>query len=282
MKSPHDCHGLALTLLLLLSGWARGTEVLDIAAEDDAGNWSLKDGTGFANELVVAAFKAVDVEAQLKVQPYARCKREVEQGTVAACFSMSKLPDLEPLIAFPNLPLFVCHSDFFQNLKQPLNLQNEKDLPRGTVVGTVTGYEYPDNLYVLRDKGVVVLEETASEELNLKKLADGRIQLALINYNETKPAEVMETQSGTVGKVGKVLHCGDLNSWIGFSKKHPKGAWALEKFNTGFKIITENGTLQRIQDKWAARAQAELASAQPTPPAAAEKPVAPVPPAVGK
>src|SRR5882672_3584311 len=75
-------------LLFVNSGiaWAQ-TKSLIIAVEDDAAPWSLADGTGYANDVVVAAFRAVGVDVQLRVMPYARCKRMAISGDVVACLS---------------------------------------------------------------------------------------------------------------------------------------------------------------------------------------------------
>jgi len=56
-----------------------------IAVEDDAAPWSRSDGCGYANDLVIAAFKAVGIDVELKVVPYARCKRMAINADVVAC-----------------------------------------------------------------------------------------------------------------------------------------------------------------------------------------------------
>ena len=252
----------SLTLLLLLwmcfaeKGFS--AESIDIAAEDDAGLWSQKDGTGLANDIVLAAYKAEGIEARLTVMPYARCKNMVVSAEIVACFSMSKYPALAETIVFADRPLFVCHADLFHSLSHPLTIKSEKDIPKGTVVGTVRGYEYPDLLNRLKENGTVVFEEVDAEELNLKKLVDGRIQLAVINQDNTKPAMALMLATGTVGKVESVFRCGDLESFLAFSKKHPKSEWAREKFNSGMKKIEADGTLAQIQKKWEDIANAAL------------------------
>ena len=82
-----------------------------IAVEDDADPWSLKDGTGYANDVVTAAFKAVTIDVQLRVMPYARCKRMAVNGEVVACFSTSPSPELDGVIE-----LFLCQKDFAETV----------------------------------------------------------------------------------------------------------------------------------------------------------------------
>src|SRR4029077_8978886 len=111
--SPHPllkCFARRLFPALFLSWTACATVVsapLVIAAEDDAAPWSQRDGTGFANDVVRAAFKAVGVEVDFSVVPYARGKDMALKGKVAACFSMTWVPELTGKIVFAEKPLFI-------------------------------------------------------------------------------------------------------------------------------------------------------------------------------
>ncbi len=239
------------------AGRAVRDDSLEIAVENAAGPWSLPDGTGFANDVVRAAFAAVDVDVRLRVVPYARCKQMVADGIVVGCFSMSRLPALDSTVLFPSTPLFVCVSDYFQSASKGIPARRAGDLHRGTVVGVVLGYEYPASVYELQKQGILVLESAGSEEINLRKLADGRIDAALVNHNEIKTADYMIARAGVAGKVVLAFRAGVLPSYIGFSRKHPGGATALAQFNDGIRIITANGVLKRLEKKWADRARAE-------------------------
>jgi polar amino acid transport system substrate-binding protein len=241
---------LVCVLLVPLTTAAAQRKSLVIAVEDGAGPWSLKDGTGYANDVVVAAFKAVAVDVELRVMPYARCKRMVMYGDIAACFSMSASPDFKEIIAFSERPIFSCYAGYFYNLNKPPRVPRQQDLPARTLVGTVIGYEYPPAFERLVAKGIIVIERSPSEEINLKKLAFGRIDLALLNYNEMKSADYLLTKAGVNGKVKVTFRSGILDSYIGFSRRHPDGPWALREFNKGYRLIIANGTLRRLKRTW--------------------------------
>lgn len=249
---------IGLFLSQLVSGTAFSAPLL-IAVEDDASPWSQREGTGFANDVVRAAFKATGVEVELAVVPYARCKDMALKGKAAACFAMSWRPEFAGKIVFANKPLFICYADYFTASKKPLTATKESNLPEGAVVGVVSGYEYPPSVYALKKKGVVLFEESESEELNLKKLAMGRVDAALVNHNETKPAELLLARAGMMGKVKRSFRSGTLGSFIGFSTKHPRGMEALEKFNEGYRILARNGTRDKIERKWRDFALKEVA-----------------------
>lgn len=186
-------------IMLLLSQVVCGavfSAPLLIAVEDDAPPWSRRDGTGFANDLVRASFEAVGVEVNLSVVPYARGKDMAIKGKAVACFSMSWTPDLDRKIVFADKPLFLCYADYFTSGTSRVKAEQESDLSTGTVVGIVRGYEYPPSTESLKKKGVLVFEVSESEELNLKKLSRGRIDAALVNCNEMKPAELLLARAG--------------------------------------------------------------------------------------
>src|SRR4051812_28270989 len=84
-------------------------------AEDAAQPFSGPDGTGYANDLVKAAFKAAGVQVTFDVVPYARCKREVEAGRTPACFSMSWDPGMGKSVIFSQAPIFQVYADVFAN-----------------------------------------------------------------------------------------------------------------------------------------------------------------------
>jgi ABC-type amino acid transport substrate-binding protein len=226
------------------------TEPLIIAVEDDAAPWSQADGSGYANDLVTAAFKAAGVEVQLHVMPYARCKRMAINGEVAACLSMSPSPEFAGLVQFSAKPLFTCDAGYFYSVNKPPRVSRQEDLPRSTVVGTVIGYEYPAAFDRLSQRGVIVREESPSEDINLKKLALGRVDLALLTYNEMKSPEWLINRAGVNGKVKTTFRAGRMKGYIGFSRKHQQGMWALKEFNKGYRAISANGTLRRLKTQW--------------------------------
>ena len=133
--------------------------------------------------------------------PYARCKRMAVNGEVAACLSMSPSPEFAGLVELSSKPLFTCRAGYFYSVNKPPRVNRQEDLPRNTVVGTVIGYEYPDEFERLSRLGVVVREESPSEDINLRKLALGRIDLALLTYNQMKSPEWLINRAGVDGKV---------------------------------------------------------------------------------
>src|SRR5882672_8493611 len=108
---------------------------LKIMAEDAAEPFTRADGTGYANEIVKAAFHAAGVEIQFDVVPYARCKKDVEDGKIVACFSMSWYQGVEKIVAFSEVPVIQVYADVFLNRKSPSRAARIQDIGKDAVVG---------------------------------------------------------------------------------------------------------------------------------------------------
>ena len=240
--------------LPVLAHRASADETIDIMVEDAAPPWSNADGTGYANDVVVAAFKEMGVKVKLLVVPYSRCKKMALSGDTPACFSMTWLPEFKDLIELSPEPLIKLNADVFENVEKPVPKSESGGcaLPRGAVAGTVVEYEYPVETMALRAAGVEF--ETARSDLqSLKKLALRRIDAAIIITNDLEPTDRKAIESGTEKSVRFAFNCGIETGSIGFSLKHPRGSWAYETYESGRKRIEQNGVLKQIGTLWATR-----------------------------
>jgi len=226
-------------------------ETLTIMVEDAAAPWSNRDGTGYANDVVLAAFKEMAVEARLKVVPYSRCKYMVLNGQVAACFNMSWQPEFQGRIKLAARPIFKVSNDVFESIKTPLPKPPDGQciLPPGTVVGITRDYEYSTQVMALQTSGVV-FENSLSDLTSLQKLAARRFQAAVIMSNDLEVRNRKAQQSGTEDTVRFAFNCGLVNSTIGFSLSHPDGLRALEVYDEGYRRIEANGVLKKLHQRW--------------------------------
>ena len=239
-------------LLVAMSPPAPARETIDIGVEDAAAPWSQADGTGYANDVVRAAFGAMGVDVRMHVLPYARCKQHVVKGELVACVSMSPAPELRGVVRFSREPLFVFTCDFFENPARPLPRRIDQ-LPRGARIGTVLGYEYPpDMLRHLRERGAV-MEPAPTEEINLRKLAAGRVDAAVVNRDAVKSPDWVAARAGVTGRVRSVFRIGGMPAYVGFSLAHRDGDSLARRFDAAHARIIASGERDRIQRRWIAR-----------------------------
>jgi polar amino acid transport system substrate-binding protein len=222
---------------------------LQIMAEDASEPFSRADGTGYANDILRAAFHAAGVEVAFDVVPYARCKKSLEQAKTPACFSMSWQKEFEGLIAFSEAPIFEVYADVFQSKGAPFKFAGAQDLGKGTILGIVNEYEYPESIYRLESRGVA-LERGLNEQANLKMLARGRLNAAVVMTSDFERPLQRARDAGVDAAVTYAFRSGTMKSYVGFSLKHPQGEWARQKFNAGYRIISANGTKDRIRNQW--------------------------------
>jgi len=222
---------------------------LDILVEDAAAPWSRTDGSGYANDIVRAAFRAAAVDVRLIVVPYARCKRMAATGRAAGCFSMSPDPLIEGKVVLSERPLFTTYAVYFVDPRRPLRAKSEAELSAGTVIGTVIGYEYPVATLRLRARGVE-FEEARNEAINLRKLAAGRLDAAIVTLDQAKTAAFVLKEAGLTGQLVEAFRTPSFGAYVGFSVQHPQGEWARQRFNRGYAAIAADGELARIAQRW--------------------------------
>ena len=246
----------ATLLALLLPFWAAAAELsqkspVEIYVEDNADPFSRPDGSGYANDVVRAALSAAGINIKLTVVPYARCKRQVIKGKVAACFNMSPSAELKNTVKLADTPLFSVTPVYFENLGRPLKARNEDELGKGDTIGIVHDYEYPDSAMQIVKRGGH-LSPARSEQVNLKRLVAGRISSALVMTNDLTGASFWLDDAEVRGKVGVAFRSqGQQDAYFGVSIRHPQGLWLLEQYQSGMQRIIDDGTLAKIKAKWA-------------------------------
>lgn len=226
------------------------TASIKIAVEDAAAPWSFMDGTGYANDIVKAAFDAVHWHAVLQVVPYSRCKNMVLTGGIAACFTVGKSTEVAKVLSFPDHPLFIAQSQLYVLSTSKIDGCHPFMWPKRTRLGSVLGYEYPSGYKVIRDDPAVDVNEVSSEAKGLKMLVGERLDVLLLNLGEGKPLEYVMVDAGVRVALRKICDLGGIDSYIAFSPLNILGQHALDAFNRGYRIIRENGTAAAIADRW--------------------------------
>lgn len=152
-------------------------------------------------------------------------------------------------IKFPKVPLYTVTPIYFQNKTHPLNAKSEAELSVGLKIGVVNGYEYPPSASQLPKRGIIFVQGK-SEQINLKQLAHGSLNAALVMANEIQTPQYWAENAGVASQVETTFFSSKQDVFIGFSLHHPKGLWALKKFEEGYKAISDNEKIKQIKVKW--------------------------------
>ncbi len=229
-----------LAALILGSCSVALAETITLGAENDWAPYANPDGTGMANEIVRAAYKAVGIHVDFKVAPYNRLLKEVRDGTLLGAFNVPKESANESVYLFGSAPLFVARSAYYHNREHPLSASRKEDLVNGEKIGIVFDYGYGD-FFAKNDR--VVKIPVRSDLLNLRKLAKERID-ATILYDKT--ADKIIAENGLKDEIVKAFDSESSNIYVAFSKSYPKAAYYAKKLDEGLAVIRSNGRYERI------------------------------------
>jgi polar amino acid transport system substrate-binding protein len=220
-----------------------------LGAEDQAGPWGLGDGTGCGNDVVKTAFAASGDSVVLEIYPYGRAKKKAIKGELTGCFAMSWEPGLKDKIIFSEKPLYKVQYILVKRHGSKVQDRSINGLAPKSILGLVKDYEYPLDVRAVANNGVLI-EETASEVQNLKKLAAGRIEATVVNCESLKSLSYLLKQAAVEGKIDSISVVGIEGSFVGFSLRNPSGMRAKERFDNGMAIILKNGTYDSILRIW--------------------------------
>jgi hypothetical protein len=243
----------ALALVLALAAEAGMAQAIVIGAEDDAAPWSYADGTGYANDVVRLAFDRAGWKAQLKVMPYARCKALVLSGDIAACFSVSRAPDLEGRLLFPQQSLFQARNLLVAAASSPLSGCDASKWPSRPLVGIVRGYEYRRAVEAVFANGQAIADPGDSEVSSLRKVRAGHVDAALVTVDPVKRLEFVAALAGVAADFKLVCDFGGDPAYVAFSRRHPQGPAAAAAFDAGMQALQQQGAVDATQQDWRTR-----------------------------
>jgi polar amino acid transport system substrate-binding protein len=235
---------LSLMLLFMAAGSAGANETIILGAENDWVPYSNKDGTGMANEIVLAAYKAVGIDVKFKVAPYNRLLKMVRDGEILGVFNIPKELSNEKEYLFGKVPIFIARSAYYQNVSNPLSATGKEGLKNGEKIGVVFDYGYGD-FFSGNDR--IVKIEVRSDQLNLRKLAKGRID-ATILYDKT--ARKLIKENSLSDKVVKAFDSEAGEIYVAFSKRFPNAQHYADKLDQGLSAIEKSGDMKRIMDAY--------------------------------
>ncbi len=236
--------GVLFMLLVMAIGSVRAGETIILGAENDWSPYSNQDGTGMANDIVLAAFKAVGIHVKFNVGPYNRLLKMVRDGDLLGAFNVPKERSNERDYLFGKMPIFTALSAYYYNVERPLPATGKEGLKNGEKIGVVFDYGYGD-FFSGNDK--IVKIPVRSDLLNLRKLEKGRID-ATILYD--KKARKLLKEEGLSDKIAKAFDSESGDIYVAFSKRFPDAQRYADKLDEGLAIIQASGELKRIIDSY--------------------------------
>lgn len=202
---------------------------------------------GFLCELVVEAFKAVDIEVTIEFYPWERCLQMVDNnlalGTFPWTFSEKR-----------NEKFFA--TDSFISSSNALFHKNDLDISGLTAediitnsdftIGVVTAYIYLEKLEAYD----IDLDYSTSELGALEKLLNDRVDFAVTELNNTYYL-IEKYHPEYIGKIDRIEgFFENLELGLLIGKNYTDAEEYVEQFNIGLRKINDNGTYQKLLDKY--------------------------------
>ncbi|WP_375177512.1 substrate-binding periplasmic protein [Marinobacter mobilis] len=206
---------------------------------------------GVTARIVRAAFEAAGDTVDFTFYPWSRTLLVSEEGEVDASFPWSHREERAELHFYSD-PIGEYGYVFFHLTTTPFRWQRLEDLEALTI-GATYSYNYGDDFIEGAERGLYRIEWASSDELNWRKLMAGRIDL-FPQDRKAGYAQLLELFPGD--SRFKVTHNllplkPTTTLHLLLPKSIPESANRLERFNTGLRMLTEDGQIERyLQESW--------------------------------
>lgn len=215
--------------------------LIRIAEEDNWPPFSDHQGQGLSEQLVKAAFATQGYQITTVVVPYARALHFTSQGDTDACWNVTRQQNTEQNFTLHSIPLFTADSSFYYyRHSQPY--ASVAQIPNGTVVGVILGYEYGD------------LYEQHKHRFKLVEVSTHAQLIGLLNTNKLDLAiffdDVLHYYLQQEGIPAQNLKRGELNHtseiYLAFNKNDPQSMKRAEALDAGINQLKKSGLYQQL------------------------------------
>lgn len=246
--------GVLLTASLVADAFAADDKIVVVAFEyppiyqkDPDGE---KGGLGLSGDLVVAAFKAAQIDVEVRFLPVLRMVQAVSDGQAECGIGGTVLfsaPDVAPNVAVSSVVQYVTQTFMYDQRRYPEGIHYG-------VIGDMAGYA----IGVLRGSGIMrFLEMTPSLHLvannvhegSAKQLQLGRIDVwAIVDLTGMMYMKSLFPDEAANYRFTQPFNRGDV-SLVCSRKRDPDSRYGT-RFREGLAAIKANGTYLRLMAKY--------------------------------
>lgn len=200
---------------------------------------------GPMSEVIDRVFGAAGFKVKYIFQPWKRSKNQVLEGEADVLMPAYCSPDRVDLYLCSD-PVITGKQVLFHRVDTPLNWSSVDDL-RGYIIGGTLGYFYGTEFEAAEKRGELDILRIASDEINMRLLMKGRIQLypqdKAVGYAMLRELFPPDRWS-EITCDEKPLHRQSLH--LLFTRATPRGAELQSVFNAGLKHLRHTGELSQI------------------------------------
>lgn len=201
---------------------------------------------GLDIELARAAVLAMKAEPKFEFYPWKRVLMLAQRQEIDAIMSVRPTPERQKYLLFPREYLSVSENVLFVRKGEEAHVPTVAALA-GKMVGVTAGYSYGDEFDALMRAGVVVGDESQTEEQGLRKLMAVRYDMFVCD----RIAGWHLAQSmGIADQITALpLRISTVKNYLAFSKT-PANTARIARFDAAVASLKKSGEWQRILDAY--------------------------------
>ena len=200
---------------------------------------------GYIQNIAIEAFKKAGYEAKVEFMPWSRALDTVMMGKGEVLIGVYYTSDRAKNMTFSNSIGKTVYS-FFENKNSNIKYNKLEDL-KGYIIGIQRGVaintEFDNAAYLKKEPANIPNE-------NIEKLLNGRIDLYIEQTNVVKQFLKKDFPSDINSIVEVDPPLMEKDYFVAFSKEFPDYEQKVKEFNEGLKIITEDGTVDKIMEQY--------------------------------
>lgn len=204
------------------------------------------EAQGFDPQILRAVFQKMGLTPRFTFYPWERCVLTIQARKAQAIVSLSRTPDREKYVIFPQESLFQSENVLFVRKGKEFSLTSVQDL-RGKVIGVTEGYVYGSEFQSARKEKLFLVDEAPTDEMNFRKLSLGRFDAfacdRIVGLSLLKKLGLKEQI------VALPFPLSSLKMYVGFVKT-PEGQDLADRFDQALAGLKASGEVQRIIDSW--------------------------------
>ena len=241
-----------LWILCFLSSVSIASDNVINVAYSDFPPFEFKEGdktVGLDAEIVTQVMARIGYQVKLQSYPWKRALQLTEDGEVDAIMSLRKTPEREEKFIFAD-PISSTQNFFFKSKSLDVVTDNLLDLKKYEV-GIAGGYAYDVSFTDAKFPRQSVVSVDNPEFINLKKIANKRIDLAICEINVCSYLINKNKEFSGIDYI-KSIPLGKVESfYIAFSKKDMKKSnEIIAKFNSELQKFIMEGKRDELLNKY--------------------------------
>lgn len=204
---------------------------------------------GLLTHIVAAAFRLTNVETHFLRMPNNRAIIGVISGTYEGSYGWAHNPERDRKLLYSEQPIYANRMVFFHRRGQEYPWKRLADLA-AYQIGITLGNHYSDEFARLQAAGALKVQGAASDVINLRKLALGRIDLFPMQEDAGRFLVAHELAPGEQSQiVAQSVAFDTVPVYLVIRRSHPLARTLIERFDRGFRQLVDSGQLQRMIDE---------------------------------